>query len=143
MNKPIRILVADNNLEFLQHFSAFVEQQDGISIVSSVRDGQGAVAACKEVLPDLALIDLHLPVLDSIRAIKTIVGDNEHLKVLGISAIPGDRYALEAVKAGARGYVKKNGPASFATIVAAIRQMVGGEVVIDPELAASILQEFS
>ena len=145
MSKTIRVLIADNNPEFAQKFSMFVTQQTGggITVVSSVRDGQGAVQACRESLPDVALVDLHLPVLDGIRTIKAILADNEHIKVLGISAVPKDRYAIEAVKAGARGYVKKNGPASFAEIVGAIQQITNGEVVIDRELAASILQEFS
>ena len=86
-----------------------------------MRDGQGAVNACKELLPDLALIELHLPVLDSVRAIKTIINENEYIKVLSLSAVSGDRYAIEAIKAGARGHVKKNGPASFDEIVKAIR----------------------
>lgn len=143
MDKILRVLIADNNLEFLEQFQAFLEQQGGITVVSTVRDGHGAVTACREIMPDLAVIDLHLPVLDSIRAIKSIIAENENIRILGISAVVNDRYAIEAVKAGALGYVKKNGADSFNQIAYAIRQMASGEVIIDPDLAASILQEFS
>lgn len=143
MNKILRVLIADNNLEFLEQFQAYLEQQGDMAVVSVVRDGHGAVAACREIMPDLVVIDLHLPVLDSVRAIKSIITENENIKILGISAVTNDRYAIEAVKAGALGYVKKNGSDSFNQIAHAIRQLASGEVIIDPGLAASILQEFS
>ncbi|GAB4464535.1 MAG: hypothetical protein Kow0031_41920 [Anaerolineae bacterium] len=143
MHKILRVLIADNNLEYLEQFQAYLERQQDITVVSTVRDGHGAVKACREIMPDLAVIDLHLPVLDSVRAIKSIIAENEHIRILGISAVANDRYALEAVKAGALGYVKKNGPAGFGQITQAIRQLASGEVIIDPNLAASILQEFS
>ncbi len=143
MTKTIRVLIADNNPQFLQQLALFLEQQDGISVVYTARDGQGAVDACRESLPDLAVIDLHLPVLDSIRAIKLIVAQNEHIKILGISETPNDRYAIEAVKAGASGFVRKNDPLSYPEIASAIRQVAQGEVVLNPVLASNILEEFS
>ncbi|MCG3208709.1 MAG: Oxygen regulatory protein NreC [Anaerolineae bacterium] len=143
MTKTIRVLIADNNPQFLQQLALFLEQQDGISVVYTARDGQGAVDACRESLPDLAVIDLHLPVLDSIRAIKLIVAQNEHIKILGMSEIPNDRYAIEAVKAGASGFVKKNDSLSYPEIASAIRQVAQGEVVLNPILASNILEEFS
>jgi len=143
MTKPIRVLLADNNQEFLQQLQTFLEQQEGMTVVYTARDGQGAVAACQETLPDLVVIDLHLPVLDSVKTIKLILAQNEHIGVLGISDVPDDRYAIEAVKAGASGYVKKNGPTNYAEIANAIRQVAQGEVVLDPTLAFHILKEFS
>ena len=98
MSKPIRILIADNDLEFSESLKAFLDKQDDTKVISIVRDGQGTVNACEEALPDVVLIDLHLPVLDSIKTIQSIVSRNEHIKVLSVSAIPNDRYAIEAVK---------------------------------------------
>jgi len=112
-------------------------------VVETTRDGQGAINACRDTLPDLVLIDLHLPVLDSIKTIQAIITQNQHIKILGISSIPNDRYAIEAVKAGACGYVEKNGQASYANIANAIREAANGEVVLTSTLAADILQEFS
>ncbi len=143
MDKTLRILIADNNLEFLEQFQGYLQQHSDMTVVSAVRDGHGAVTACREIMPDLAVIDLHLPVLDSVRVIKSVIQENENIRILGISAVDNDRYAVEAVKAGALGYVKKNGSASFNQIVHAIRQIASGEVIIDSNLAARILQEFS
>ncbi len=142
MNKLIRILIADPDTDFSSNLAAYLNKQENIKAINTVRDGQGAVNVCKEALPDLVLMDLHLPVLDSIRAIQAILNQNERIRILGISAIPNDRYAVEAIKAGARGYIERNGKEDLETIVAAIRQVATGEVVLNPALASSILQEF-
>ncbi len=143
MNKPIRILIADNDLEFSKNLKCFLDKQTDIKVVDIVRDGQGTVSACKEALPDVVLIDLHLPVLDSIKTIQSITTQNERIKILGVSSIPDDRYAIAAVKAGARGYVEKNCSGNYVKIANAIRQVANGEVVLNSTLASHILQEFS
>jgi DNA-binding NarL/FixJ family response regulator len=81
-------------------------------------------------------------VLDSIKAIQAILTQNERIRILGISTITNDRYAVEAIKAGARGYIERNGKEDFEAIATAIRQVATGEVVLNPALASSILQEF-
>jgi len=145
VNKPIRILIADNNREFSAQLKTYLNRQDGLKVVFIARDGQGVVELCKEILPDLVVIDLHLPVLDSVHTIKSITAQNDHIKILGISDVPNDRYAVEAVKAGASGYIKKdgsNGNGSYKEIAGAIRQVFAGEVVLDSSLASDILKEF-
>ncbi len=142
MNQQTRILIADNDIEFSKRLQNFLDKQEGIKVIDVVRDGQGAVNTCKEALPDLVLMDLHLPVLDSIRATKSILIQNERIKILGLSAIPNDRYAVEAIKVGASGCIEKNGKTSYDEIIEAIRLVENGEVLLDPKLAFSILQEF-
>ena len=143
MCKPIRMLIADNDVEFSNCLKYFLEQQENLLVIDLIRDGHGAVKACKDGLPDVVLMDLHLPVLDSIRAIQAILAQNEHVKILGLSSIQDDRYAVEAIKVGARGCVVKNGPGSYKEIADAIRQVATGEVVLNSALASHILQEFS
>jgi DNA-binding NarL/FixJ family response regulator len=141
-NKPIRLLIADPDINFSRKLQRFLDQQPDLQTVDVVRDGPGAVDSCRQTLPDLVLVDLHLPVLDTIRTIQAILTQNERIRVLGISAIPNDPYAIEAVKAGAYGYVAHNGQEDFGTIAAAIRQVASGEVILDPALASNILWEF-
>jgi DNA-binding NarL/FixJ family response regulator len=139
MNQPIRILIADNDLDFAQKLKKFLDQREDIQVIDIVRDGQGVVNSCKDSLPDLVLMDLHLPVLDSIKAIQYIITQNGRIRILTTSSMPGDRYAIEAIKAGASGYIEKNGDEAIAK---AIRQVAGGDVSLNPALAASILEEF-
>lgn len=142
MRQPLRVLIADKDVNFSQELQEFLGQQADIKVVDVVQDGQGAVNACKDTLPDIVLIDLRLPVLDSVRAIQAILAQNEQIKILGMSSIANDRYAVEAVKAGAYGYVEKNGKMTYNNIVNAIRQVANGEVLLSPGLASGILQEF-
>jgi DNA-binding NarL/FixJ family response regulator len=137
------MLIADNDVEFSNRLKHFLDQQEDLQVIDIIRDGPGVVNACKDALPDVVLMDLHLPVLDSIRAIQAILSQNEHVKILGVSSIHDDRYAVEAIKAGARGCVVKNGAATYKEIADAIRQVATGEVVLNSTLASHILQEFS
>ena len=143
MYKPIRLIIADNDIRFALSLESFLAQQRNIRVVNIVRDGHGVVNACKEMLPDVVLMDLHLPVLDSIRAIRSIIAQNEFAKILVFSSTPNDRYAIEAIKAGACGYVEKRGSESCQDILTAVHQIVTGEVVINSSLASHILHEFS
>jgi len=143
MNLPIRILIADSDINFSQCLQMFLDKQPGLKVIAMVRDGQGAVDICKEVMPDVLLMDLHLPVLDSIRAIQAILDQNDRIRVLGLSSISNDRYAIEAIKAGASGYLDKDDSyAHYDTIAKAIQQVVKGEVLLNSALASSILKEF-
>jgi DNA-binding NarL/FixJ family response regulator len=142
MDKPIRVLIAHPDPNFSKKLQAFLDEQENIRAIDTVRDGHGAVNSCKEALPDLVLIDLHLPILDSIRAIQAILAQNERIRIIGISSISNDRYAVEAIKAGARGCIERNGKDDFNAIAGAIRQVANGEVILNPTLASNILQEF-
>jgi two-component system response regulator DegU len=139
MKQPIRILIADSDTTFTQQLKYVLDQQADLQVIDVVRDGQGAVNGCKELQPHLVLMDLHLPVVDSIKAIQQIVTHNERIKILTTSAIPNDRYAVEAIKVGASGYVEKH---TQQAIVETIRQVAGGDVSLNPALAISILEEF-
>ncbi|MFN8453510.1 MAG: response regulator transcription factor [Anaerolineae bacterium] len=143
MEKLIRVLIADPDTSFSKKLQTYLDQQADIKIVDTVREGQRAVNTCKDTWPDLVLLDLHLPVLDSVRAIQLILKQNERIRILGISSIPNDRYAVEAIKAGAQGYIERNGKDDFEAIASALRQIFNGEVVLNPSLASRILQEFS
>jgi DNA-binding NarL/FixJ family response regulator len=142
MSLPIRILIADNDVNFSESLGRLLDEQQGMTVVEIVRDGQGAVNCCRETWPDVVLMDLHLPVLDSVRAIESILTQNERIKILGLATDPDDRYAVEAIKVGASGCLEKHKGIQNGTIVTAIRQVVEGDVLLNPALASSILQEF-
>lgn len=143
MDKLIRVLIADADTNFSKKLQTYLDQQVDIKIIDTVREGQRAVNTCKDVWPDLVLLDLHLPVLDSVRAIQLILKQNDRIRILSISSVPNDRYAVEAIKAGAQGYIERNGKDDFESIASAIRQIAMGEVVLNSALASRILQEFS
>jgi len=142
MNQPLRILIADNDIDFARRLKTSLDRQRDMQVVDIVRDGQGAVNSCKETQPDLVLMDLHLPVLDSIKAIQHIATKNERIRILATSATPNDRYAIEAIKAGASGYIEKFNGIEDDKMADTIRQVAKGDVTLNPALAMSILEEF-
>ena len=142
MSQLLRILIADKDAVFSKGLQEYLDQQTDMTVVDVVQDGQGAVYACKESLPNIVLMDLRLPVLDSVRAIRTILAQNEHIEVLVMSSVSNDRYAVEAVKVGASGYIEKNSEMTYNTVAMAIRQVSNGEVFLSPGLASGILKEF-
>jgi DNA-binding NarL/FixJ family response regulator len=139
MNRPIRILIADSDVVFAYSLKRLVEQDSDMQVVAVVRDGEGVIKSCPETQPDVVVMDLHLPVVDSVKTIQRIVDWNEQIKILTTSAVVNDRYAVEAVKMGAGGYVDKT---CDDVMVKTIRQIAAGEVAVNPALAASILEEF-
>ncbi|MCB0190313.1 MAG: response regulator transcription factor [Anaerolineae bacterium] len=143
MHKPIRLLIADNDIRFLHSFKTFLDRQKDIKVINMVRDGHGAVKACKDMMPDITLLDLHLPVVDSVRAVQSIIAQNEFSKILVTSSTPNDRYALEAIKVGACGFVEKKDGNNYQEIAHAINQIAIGDVVLNSTLASHILREFS
>jgi DNA-binding NarL/FixJ family response regulator len=142
MNQPLRILIADSDIDFAKRIKKSLDRQPDIQVVDIVRDGQGAVNRCREVQPDLVLMDLHLPVLDSVKAIQHIIAKNQRIRVLTTSTTPNDRYAIEAIKAGASGYIEKSNGLDDNKMARTIRQVAEGEVTLNPALAALILNEF-
>jgi len=143
MNSPIRILIADSDTHYSENLKDFLNRQAGLKVIDIVHDGPGIVKSCKGELPDLALIDLHLPVLDSIRAVQLILSQNERIKILGLTAIPHDRYMIEAIKVGASGCIEKNGHDGFDEVITAIHALKNGEVFLNSIVARLILQEFN
>jgi DNA-binding NarL/FixJ family response regulator len=142
MNQPLRILIADNDIDFAKRLKTLLDKQQDMQVVDIVRDGQGAINSCKESQPDLVLMDLHLPVLDSIKAIQYIATRDQRIRILTTSSTPNDRYAIEAIKAGASGYIEKNNGIDDDKMANTIRQVAEGDVMLNPALAESILQEF-
>ena len=142
MNQPLRILIADNDIDFAKRLKTLLDKQQDMQVVDIVRDGQGAINSCKESQPDLVLMDLHLPVLDSVKAIQHIATKDERIRILTTSSTPNDRYAIEAIKAGASGYIEKNNGIDDDKMANTIRQVAEGDVTLNPALAESILQEF-
>ena len=142
MSQPVRVLIADKKAPFSQGLQEYLEQRADLTVVGLVQDGQDAVDACQEMRPDIVLLDLHLSGLDSIQAIKKILQQNGHARILVMSSIANDQYAVEAVKVGASGYIEKNSAITYNSIVEAVRQVMNGEVYLSPGLASGILREF-
>jgi DNA-binding NarL/FixJ family response regulator len=136
---PIRVLVVDDHPVWRDGVRADLEAA-GIQVVGEAADGGEAIEQTSATMPDLVLMDLNLPTVGGADAIRRIVEQSPHVKVLVMSASAAEQDVLEAVKVGAGGYLLKS--ATAAELVDAVRRVHAGEPVFSASLAALVLGEF-
>jgi DNA-binding NarL/FixJ family response regulator len=139
--EPIRVLIVDDHPVWRDGVRSDLEAAGGMSVVGEANDGGDAIERSREVMPDVVLMDLNLPTVSGTEATRRIVEESPHVKVLVLSATGDDADVLEAVKAGARGYLLKSA-VTAADVVQAVRRVHGGEAVFTASLAGLVLDEF-
>ena len=137
---PIRVLIADDHRMFRQGVVAICERQAELEVVGQAKDGLTAVAMAERLKPDVIIMDIRMPGLDGIRATAKLVEADPGTRVIMLTMHADDRSVIEAIKAGARGYLLKQADAD--ELLSAIRAVHAGEALIDASLAARVLDEF-
>jgi DNA-binding NarL/FixJ family response regulator len=137
---PVRVLVVDDHPMWREGVRADLEREGGFLVVAQAADGAAAVTAARLHRPDLVLLDLSMPGMSGSEAIGRLLADAPSTRVLVLSASGEAPDVLDAVKAGASGYLLKSATAD--ELRAAAAQVVAGEPVFSPTLAALVLGEF-
>jgi NarL family two-component system response regulator LiaR len=137
----IRVLIADDHAVVRQGLKTFLELQDDIEVVEDVADGEAAVAAVEREAPDVVLMDLVMPGVDGVEAIRRIKEARPQARVLVLSSFLDDERLFPAVRAGAAGYLLKD--VEPRELVKAIRTVHGGEALLHPAVAARLMDEFA
>jgi len=137
----IRVLIADDHAVVRQGLRTFLELQDDIEVVQDVADGEAAVAAAETETPDVVLMDLVMPGVDGVEAIRRIRERRPQARVLVLSSFLDDERLFPAVRAGAAGYLLKD--VEPGELVRAIRTVHGGEALLHPAVAARLMDEFA
>jgi two-component system, NarL family, response regulator LiaR len=135
--KPIRVLIADDHPAFRDGLCRLLDEIPDITVVARASDGSEAVKMVAEFRPDVAIVDVTMPVLDGIEATKQIKAVCADTNVLIVSAHSFGSYILAALKAGAAGYVLKT--AALDEIVNAVRLLHAGEGVFDLKVGGRVL----
>ena len=135
---PVRVLIADDHPVFRDGLASLLDPLDGIEVVARAADGAEAVAMVAEHRPDVVVMDVQMPELNGIEATRRIVAEHPEVGVLVLTMGEDDGTVLSALRAGARGYLRKG--AEQDEIVAAIRTVHGGGVVFGASLAARIAE---
>ena len=129
----LRLLIADDQPLMRAGFRAVLEATGEMEVVAEAGDGREAVATARAVRPDVVLMDIRMPNLDGIEAIKQIPGH----RVLVLTTFPMDEYIVEALRAGASGFITKDVPA--AELVRAVRVVAAGDALLTPEVTRQLL----
>ena len=133
----IRVLIADDHAVVREGLRTFLLLQDGIDVVGEAADGAEAVAAARRLAPDVVLMDLVMPGVDGLEAMRRIRAERPQTRVIVLTSFGDDDRLLPAVRAGAAGFLLKS--AQPQEVVRAIRAAYDGEAVIDPKAAGKLL----
>ena len=139
MAARIRVLVADDHAVVRQGLRTFLELQEDIEVVADVADGRQALVAVAEHDPDVVLMDLVLPEVDGVEAIRRIASERPDIRVIALTSFLDDDKLFPAVRAGAAGYLLKD--VEPAELVKAIRTVHAGEGLVHPAVAARLMEE--
>ena len=141
MTKSIRILVADDHAIIRKGIAAMLAVVPDIELVGTATNGREAVVMAVELNPDVILMDLVMPEMDGIEAIRSIKADLPEARILVLTTFAGEDKIFPAIQSGALGYqLKDSGPDD---LMQAIRQVYNGESSLHPLIARKVLQELS
>ena len=138
MADVIRVLLVDDHAVVRQGLRYFLEPDERLEIVGEAANGRDAVALVARQRPDVVLMDLLMPVMDGTSAIREIKASHPEVEVIALTSVLEDRLVVEAIHAGAMGYLLKDTDAG--ALVEAIYAASRGEVRLHPEAAQRLVR---
>jgi DNA-binding NarL/FixJ family response regulator len=138
----IRVLLADDQMLIRSGIRSLLEAEDDIEVVGEAADGQQAITLAIEHRPDIALVDIQMPVLDGIEATRRIVADPRltDVRVVILTNYGLDEYIFRALRAGASGFLLKD--THPAELLQALRVAVSGNALLSPAITRRLISEF-
>ncbi|WP_068921561.1 response regulator [Planobispora rosea] len=134
----IRVVVADDQELVRSGFALILNTQPDITVVAEAGDGAQAVAAVRDHAPDVILLDIHMPVMDGIRAAQVICAETA-AKVVILTTFNNDQYVYQALHAGASGFLLKD--VRRDDLVHAVRVVTAGESLLAPAVARKLIDD--
>ncbi len=138
----IRVLLADDQALIRSGIRSLLDAEDDIAVVAEAADGQQAIALAEEHRPDIALVDIQMPVLDGIEATRQIAADRRlagvHVVILTNYGL--DEYVFRALRVGASGFLLKD--TQPAELLQALRVVMRGDALLSPAITRRLISEF-
>ena len=135
---PIRILLADDHIMVREGTRKILEREADLKVVAEAGDGRETIILVEREHPDVAIVDISMPVMNGIEATKGIKRVSPQTAVLVLTAYDDDQYVFAILEAGAAGYLLKNARGS--ELIEAVRKVHEGESVLHPTIAKKVLR---
>ena len=137
----IKVLIVDDHTVVRDGLTAMLDMKSDFAVVGEARNGLEAVEKAGELRPDIVLMDLRMPELDGVEAMRRIRAEDSDVQFIVLTTFDTDEYIFDAIKAGAKGYLLKD--ASREDLFRAVRGVHRGESLIQPGVAAKVLDRFA
>lgn len=136
---PIQVLLADDHPIVREGFKSLLERE-GLQVVGEASDGHEAVRLAQTLHPDVAVLDLSMPLLNGLQAAREILHASPGTRTILLTMYTEDQYVLEAMRAGIRGYVVKRQAAG--DLVQAIREVANGAIYLSPSVSQAVVHAY-
>src|SRR6266446_6067783 len=136
---PTRVLLADDHALIRQGLKALLERQ-GFQVVSEASDGQEALQSVQETQPDVAIIDISMPLLNGVDTARELKKSSPKTKIIMLTQHDEDEYVTESLRAGVRGYILKS--QAGADLVHAIQEVCRGSVYLSPKISRAVVDAY-
>lgn len=134
-----RVLLADDHVLVRQTLKGYLNQA-GLEVVGEAGDGQEVVKLAQELYPEIAVVDVEMPVLNGVDACREILRVSPRTKTILLTMHRDDQYIIEALRAGVKGYVLKKQVA--ADLVQAIGEVALGRIYLSPQISTTVVDAF-
>lgn len=139
--RPVSVVVADDQSLVRMGLRLVLEGDDAVRVVGEAGDGASAVERCRELRPDVALLDVQMPRATGLQATARILESSPHTRVIILTTFDLDEYVYDALRAGASGFLLKD--AAPAELLSAVHAVAAGEAVIAPRITRRLLERFA
>ena len=139
----IRVVLADDQPLVRAGFRLLLDGEDDIEVVGEADDGAAAFELVESLRPDIVLMDIRMPNVDGLEALRRIAEDDKlaAVKVLVLTTFDNDEYVFEALRTGASGFLVKH--TQPADLVRAVREVAAGEALLSPSVTRRLIEEFA
>ena len=136
----IKILIADDHPVVREGLSSMLKKVPDFEVVGEAANGQETIDKALALKPDVILLDLRMPVLDGVEAMRRIKEQNQSIKYVVLTTYDNDEYIFQGIEAGATAYLLKDSPRE--ELFKAIKTVANGESMIHPTIATKVLNRF-